>query len=132
VNTPLTRHPPAPRSLHVGALIPAYNEADRIADVVARVRPFVPSVLVVDDGSDDRTGEAAAGAGAAVLRLPRNRGKGCAIRAGLALILRDSYTHVLFMDGDGQHRPEDVPALVSCASETDADLVMGRVRSTGS
>ena len=111
--------------LRVCALIPAYDEADRIAGVVARVRPFVDTVLVVDDGSADGTGEAAAAAGAEVLRLESNHGKGCAVRAGLDRLLSGRFTHVLFMDGDGQHLPEDVPALLGCAAGTGADLVIG-------
>lgn len=111
--------------LSVCALIPAYNEAESIADVVAGVRPHVARVLVVDDGSDDGTAEASEREGAECLRLCSNQGKGRAIRAGLARVLDAGYTHVLFMDGDGQHRPEDVPALIACAIATGADLVIG-------
>lgn len=113
---------PAPR---VCALIPAYNEAAHVAEVVARLRQHVADVVVVDDGSDDGTAEASERAGARCLRLERNRGKGRAIRAGLAEVLHSACTHVLLMDADGQHRPEDVPRLLDCAAETGADLVIG-------
>lgn len=112
-------------TLRVCAIIPAYNEVAHIADVVRGVRRHVADVLVVDDGSDDGTGEASERAGARCLRLNRNRGKGWAIRAGLADVRDTGYTHVLLMDADGQHRPEDVPGLLLCAFVTGADLVIG-------
>ena len=81
-------------------------------------------MLVVDDGSTDRTGERAAEAGAQVLRLPENSGKGSALRAGLGEILATGATHVAFLDADGQHDPEDLPRLLEAASEGD-DFVIG-------
>jgi glycosyltransferase involved in cell wall biosynthesis len=96
-----------------------------IADVVAGVSPHVASVLVVDDGSEDGTAAVAAGAGAECLRLEGRHGKGFALRAGLARLLATGYEYVLFMDGDGQHRPDDAPVLIECAIETGADLVIG-------
>jgi glycosyltransferase involved in cell wall biosynthesis len=114
-----------PPAVRVCALIPAFNEADVIADVVAGVAGCVTSVLVVDDGSNDGTTAEAERAGARCLRLEGNRGKGCAIRAGLADLLNADFTHVLLMDGDGQHRPEDVPVLIDCAIRTGADMVIG-------
>lgn len=107
------------------ALIPAYNEAGTIGDVVAAVKPHVARVVVVDDGSADGTAERARRAGATCVRLERNQGKGAALRHALARMSPSEFTHVLFMDGDGQHRPEDVPAMISEARASDADLVIG-------
>ncbi len=111
--------------MNVCALIPAFNEAATIADVVRGVAPHVSHVIVVDDGSTDETAANAERAGAEVLRHPQNRGKGHAVRTGLATALDRSYTHVLLMDGDGQHRPEDAARMVEAARTTDADLVVG-------
>ena len=78
----------------------------------------------MDDGSTDPTAERAAEAGGEVLRLPANRGKGSAIRAGLARLLSTPATHVAFVDSDGQHDPRDLPALLEAAREGD-DFVIG-------
>jgi glycosyltransferase involved in cell wall biosynthesis len=111
--------------MRVCAIVPAFNESRAIADVVSRVREWVADVVVVDDGSTDGTGDAAARAGATVLRHEMNRGKGHAVRTGLAHVLAGPWTHVLLMDGDGQHRPADVPRLLEAAARADVELVVG-------
>ncbi len=112
-------------AMDVCAIVPAFNEARTIADVVRALRPLVREVLVVDDGSSDGTGTLAASAGATVARHDVNRGKGHAVRTGLAFVLARPFTHVLLIDGDGQHRPSDVPALLDAARRTGADLIVG-------
>ncbi len=107
----------------IAALIPAFNCADRVGRVVSGVRRYVPDVLVVDDGSPDATGEEARRAGARVVVHAENRGKGPAIRSGLAVLLGQPYTHVLMLDADGQHDPEDCPRFLAAAG--DADFVLG-------
>lgn len=111
--------------MKVCALVPAYNEARTIATVVQGAAAHVAQVLVVDDGSTDGTGEAAAAAGADVMRLAHNGGKGTAIRAGLSQVFAGTATHVLFMDGDLQHRPQEIPALLAEAAATGAAMVIG-------
>lgn len=106
------------------ALIPAFNCAGRIGAVVAGVRFHVPEVLVVDDGSSDGTGAEAEAAGARVLVHPANLGKAAAVRSGLRVLLGEQYTHVLMLDGDGQHAPADIPAFLRAAEEG-AQLVLG-------
>jgi glycosyltransferase involved in cell wall biosynthesis len=109
----------------VHALIPAFNEAATIGAVVEGVRPHVNAVTIVDDGSTDATADVARRTGADVFVLPRNGGKGVAIRAGLAEILRGPCTHVLLLDGDLQHLPQESVHLVDVARRTNADLVIG-------
>jgi glycosyltransferase involved in cell wall biosynthesis len=109
------------------ALIPAYQAEETVGDVVRGARLSVDRVLVVDDGSTDRTGERAAGAGAEVLRLPENSGKGSALRAGLERVLASDATHVVFLDADGQHDPGDLPMLLGAARQGDRFVIGSRV-----
>lgn len=110
------------------ALIPAFNEAGTIQEVVRGVRHSVGHVLVVDDSSTDRTAALAAQAGAEVVSRDGTRGKGHAIRAGLAALAARDFTHLLILDGDLQHLPAEAPLLLSAAVRTGADLVLGARR----
>ena len=103
-------------------VIPAFNEAAGIAAVVEGVRQVGPwrEILVIDDGSTDATADLARAAGARVVSQPYNKGLGAAIKRGVRAA---AGTHVLIMDGDGQHRPEDARRLV--ARLGDYDLVVG-------
>jgi len=111
--------------MRICALVPAFNEASQIAKVVRGAIQHVDVVVVIDDGSDDGTAEAARAAGATCLILPANRGKASALRTGIEFAAARSFTHVLTLDGDGQHRPEDIPVLVQTAVGTGADMVIG-------
>jgi glycosyltransferase involved in cell wall biosynthesis len=107
------------------ALIPAFNEAPYIAKVILGSRQHVEKVVVIDDGSTDGTAEVARAAGATCLGSQTNRGKGSALRIGLAFARAENFTHAITLDGDGQHLPEDIPAMLRVAEETGADLVIG-------
>lgn len=110
------------------AIVPAHNEGPRIGAVVrALVAQGLP-VLVVDDGSSDNTAEEARAAGARLLALSPNRGKGGALKAGFREAFDSAPGHwdgLLTLDGDGQHYPAEVPALVERWLATSADLVIG-------
>jgi glycosyltransferase involved in cell wall biosynthesis len=106
-------------------VIPCCNEEASIAGLVREVRQHLPVVIVVDDGSTDQTAAQAAGAGAEVVRLAQNLGKGAAIKTGVAAALRHHCTWMVTMDGDGQHRPEDTRAFLRFAEETGASLIVG-------
>jgi glycosyltransferase involved in cell wall biosynthesis len=110
------------------AVIPAFDEEASIAQVVAGVRGAVDHVIVVDDGSSDRTAERARAAGAEVIVHDANRGKGHAVRSGLARVLDGQFTHVLLLDGDMQHLPEEAASLVEQAVRSGADVVLGQRR----
>jgi glycosyltransferase involved in cell wall biosynthesis len=109
----------------VAALIPAYREAGRIRSVVSRARGFVGTVLVVDDGSPDDTGGEARRAGAEVIRHPENRGKGAAIKTGFRDLFGRGFEYVIVLDGDGQHRPEEIPRFLQEAGRTGARFLVG-------
>jgi glycosyltransferase involved in cell wall biosynthesis len=98
-------------SERVMAVIPAHDEALRIARVVHGALRHVP-VLVVDDGSTDDTPALAEAAGARVIRQSPNQGKGAALRAGFAAALEAGVEAVITLDGDGQHDPAEIPTFL--------------------
>ena len=107
-------------------VIPAYHEADAIAEVVAGLASSGPwhEIIVVDDGSDDETGTRAKTAGATVLRHPYNKGNGAAVKTG---VRHATGEYILIVDADGQHRPDDARRLLEPLG--DFDLVVGARRS---
>jgi glycosyltransferase involved in cell wall biosynthesis len=106
-------------------VIPCLSEGTTIATLVSAVRRHLPTVIVVDDGSTDDTAAQALRAGARVLNHGANLGKGAAIKTGFTAALKAGLEWALAMDGDGQHKPEDVPAFLQCANQTHARLVVG-------
>lgn len=117
------------------AVVPAFDEEAAIAAVVAGIREFDPEidVVVVDDGSADGTADAAAAAGAIVVRLPFNLGIGAAVQTGFRYALEQDYDFAVRLDGDGQHDPTELPKLLEPLERGEADVVTGsRFRSEGS
>jgi glycosyltransferase involved in cell wall biosynthesis len=106
------------------AVIPAYNESQTIAEVLSNTRRFVDGVIVVDDGSTDRTSEISRMHGAHVARHVINRGLGAAIGTGFELAKRLGADTVITLDADGQHDPSEIPKLISAIS-SGADVVIG-------
>jgi glycosyltransferase involved in cell wall biosynthesis len=114
--------------------IPAWNEEDSVADVIAGVRERIPAaeVLVVDDGSTDDTAARAREAGAIVASLPFNQGLGAALQTGYLYALREGYDFCAHLDADGQHPPAEVARLLEEVQGDRADLVIGsRYRDRG-
>lgn len=112
----------------VSIILPAYNEAQVIGEVVDRIRAVAPDdgsweILVVDDGSDDRTGDIAQRHGARVVRHPYNKGNGAAVKSGLRAAAAE---RICLLDADGQHDPRQIETLL-CRLET-YDLVIGTRR----
>ncbi|MBA3294601.1 MAG: glycosyltransferase family 2 protein [Geodermatophilaceae bacterium] len=127
---------PEPPSLRLLVVTPAWNEEECIAGTIREIQAAVPQadVLVVDDGSADRTVDRARAAGAAVLVLPFNLGVGAAMRAGFKFALHHHYDAVIQVDADGQHDPSEIMDLVGqlsrpVGSDDDAtgtaDVVVG-------
>ena len=108
----------------VAAIIPAYLEEKHIGDVVARTLRQLDHVLVVDDGSSDATAANARAAGGEVIVHERNLGKGEAIKNGLRHWLERGFQHVIILDGDGQHPPEEIARFLA-AAPIGAQLILG-------
>jgi len=115
----------------VAAVVPAFRAAASVAAVVAGARRYCARVVVVDDGSDDETATRAAGAGAEVLRHPANAGKGAALRTGLRALEAAGVPRALTLDADGQHLPEQIPALLAASDASPQAIVVGVRRKTG-
>jgi glycosyltransferase involved in cell wall biosynthesis len=109
----------------VVAIIPAYCEGRSIGEVVRHVLRYVQVVLVVDDGSPDSTATEAEAAGAKVIRHPKNLGKGAALKTGLDHAVSIGAAFLLFLDGDGQHDPSEIPAFIDAINRSNADMVVG-------
>lgn len=112
---------------HIGliAVVPAYNEELVIGSVVLRTRQYVEHVIVVDDGSSDRTTEVAKLAGAEVIRLDHNTGKAYALLLGLRHARETGCRAAVMLDADGQHDPKEIPRIAGMVLEGKADLVIG-------
>ncbi|MGH8159638.1 MAG: glycosyltransferase family 2 protein [Rhodanobacter sp.] len=106
-------------------LIPCLNEEAAIQSVVESVLALSAPVIVIDDGSDDRTPEIIAALPVTLLRHTTRRGKGEALRHGFREALRQGYDAVLTMDGDGQHLARDIPRIVAAAAQYPDHLVIG-------
>ncbi|MGA2677517.1 MAG: glycosyltransferase family 2 protein [Methanobacterium sp.] len=98
--------------IEIVTVIPCYNEEEAIKEVVNNALKY-SDVLVVDDGSTDKTSPLAVAAGAMIIKHQINLGKGAAIKTGLKKVLNDDYKIIILMDGDGQHNPQCIPLIAS-------------------
>jgi glycosyltransferase involved in cell wall biosynthesis len=109
----------------ISVVVAAYNEAKVIAGVVAGIVHAGYDVVVVDDGSSDRTRDLAAAAGAVVLRHPINLGQGAALQTGIEFALRQGADIIVTFDADGQHRIADAARLIVALSTHGAEFALG-------
>jgi glycosyltransferase involved in cell wall biosynthesis len=107
------------------AVLPAYNEELVIGSVILRTKQYVNRVIVVDDGSLDRTAEIAKLAGAEVIRLDHNTGKAYTILLGLRRARETGCSVAVMLDADGQHDPREIPRVAGLVRSGKADLVIG-------
>ena len=105
--------------------MPAYEVAETIGAVVRGALKYVPLVLVADDGSSDNTAENAAQAGAEVLIIDRNRGKGHALKMLFNRAMEEGYEAVISMDADGQHDPEELPRFIQAHKKHPHHIIVG-------
>jgi glycosyltransferase involved in cell wall biosynthesis len=114
------------KPLKICAVIPCLNESERIGKVISEIIRTVPSIVCVDDCSSDNTAEIAEAHGATVLRHCVNLGQGAALATGFDFVLKNTDSDVIVtIDGDGQHDPQDIPAMVNHLRSANYDVVFG-------
>lgn len=108
-------------------IVPAFNEEESIGDLLREIRRHVPEldIVVLNDGSVDRTAAVAVENGAKVLDLPCNLGVGGAVQAGFRYAYEQGYKYAVRCDGDGQHPPAEIPRLIETMREQEVDLIIG-------
>lgn len=104
--------------MNIVAIIPVYNEEANIQRIVRGTQKYVETVLVVDDGSTDKTVHHAEQAGAVVIRHPHNLGKGAACRSGFYAAVKLKCDGIIMLDGDGQHDPDEIPSLLKAREQS--------------
>ena len=111
--------------MNLTVIIPAYNEEKHIGEVVQGVKKYTENIIVIDDGSEDKTSEIAQKNGAKVYRHFINRGLGGALGTGIKTALLARADVMITLDADGQHDPEEIPHLLKPIIEGKADVVIG-------
>jgi glycosyltransferase involved in cell wall biosynthesis len=124
-NSPSSNPTPADVPQAVFVVVPAFNEAPAIGAVLGELRAAYPNVVVVDDGSTDGTAQVARTTAAHVMRHPINCGQGAALQTGIEFALQCGAEYIVTFDADGQHRVEDVAALLAPIRSGECDIVLG-------
>lgn len=109
----------------VVAILAAYNLEDSIKDIVKETQQYVDTVIVVSDGSKDKTNEMARETGAKCPKHNLTRGKGFAVRKGIKFSKKFKPDYIVLMDADGQHLPEELPVMLKPLKDGEADAVIG-------
>ncbi len=107
------------------AAIPCFNTETFIADVVSKAKKYVHQVIVIDDGSQDGTAEAARAAGSLMINHDTNRGYGEAIKSCFEAVKANATDVLVILDGDGQHSPDEIPKILAPILRGEADLIIG-------
>ncbi|MGM9735315.1 MAG: glycosyltransferase family 2 protein [Candidatus Cryptobacteroides sp.] len=106
-------------------LMPAYDNAGTVADIVARILDQTSHLIAIDDGSTDTTPEILSNAGITVITHEHNKGKGAALKSGFKAAAQRGYTHVVTIDSDGQHFPEDLPRFFEAIRQHPESIIVG-------
>ncbi len=111
--------------MKVCIIIPTYNEEINLGNLLTELKIHNYDILVVDDGSVDRTEQIVRSAGVRAIRHKERQGKGASIRDGFNFALENNYEAVITMDGDGQHAVQDIPRFIAKAEEKKFDIIVG-------
>lgn len=106
-------------------IVPTYNEAKNIAELLKQIQSQNLEVIVVDDGSQDNTSKIAQDSGAVLLKNEINKGKGASLIKGFHYALSKNFDAVITMDGDGQHHPADIPYFIRLAEYSNSGIFIG-------
>ena len=109
----------------VCAIIPAYNAETSVGEIIERTKEYIPRVIVVNDGSTDRTEDVARSRKTEVVSIPSNRGKGYALRQGFHLAMSNGCKAILTLDADGQHDPADIPKFLNAHQRDSRAILIG-------
>ncbi|MCX6005496.1 MAG: glycosyltransferase family 2 protein [Chloroflexi bacterium] len=112
-------------SPYIIAVIPCFNEEKFIGEVINKTRKYVDHVVVVDDGSTDRTVEIATAAGADIIRHKNQRGAGAGTMEAFEFAKKTNADILVTLDGDAQHNPDEIPVLLKPILDNEADMVVG-------
>jgi dolichol-phosphate mannosyltransferase len=109
------------------AIIPSFNVEHTIAEVISSVSQFIPlkDIIVIDDGSQDRTAEISSEMGVMLLQNTSNQGKGASLKKGFRHAIENHYDAVITLDADLQHDPSEIHKFLTCYSQSEADLILG-------
>jgi glycosyltransferase involved in cell wall biosynthesis len=111
--------------MRICAVIPAFNDETTISEVVEKTRREIDHILVVDDGSADETARFAQNAGADVISVSKNRGKGNALRIGFRYALANNFDAIITLDSDLQHDPSEIPKFIKYHETSGSKIVIG-------
>lgn len=111
--------------MRVCVVLPAFNEAENISEVIRKIKELGIDVIVIDDGSTDSTSSIAEKEGSYLIRHPKRRGKGASLKDGFDYVKRRDYDIIITMDADGQHDPSEIPLFIERAEKTGAGVVVG-------
>lgn len=112
--------------MKTGIIIPTYNEKASIGGIISALKNLgISEILVVDDGSEDNTSEIACSKGAIVIENGKNLGKGECIKQGIKYFISRKIDGVIFMDGDGQHNPNEITHFLNKSKDENVDIIIG-------
>jgi glycosyltransferase involved in cell wall biosynthesis len=114
-----------PSDKKICVMIPAFNNEATVARVVVKARQEIPHVVVLDDGSTDQTATVAKAAGAEVIRIPENKGKGNMLRIAFRYAVKNHFNAIITLDADLQHDPGEIPKLIDYYIKHQAKIVVG-------
>ncbi len=106
-------------------IVPAYNSGEDLCGLLPRIQAYINDIIVIDDGSSDKTADIASELGADVIKHDNNLGKGAALKTGFAYALENCFDTVITIDSDSQHDPDDIPRFIRAFNQSGADMIIG-------